>query len=100
MELFIRKPSVDLYHGIRVDKDTALEYSTDNIKQTVKDLVFHNEVTVKGDCFDGTYVTNVYLAEGDVLIFEGEERGYVKPVEGFCSVAEALDDLNSIKEMG
>ena len=100
MEVFIRRPSVDLYRGIRVTGDTAIEYSTENLKQTVKDLVFRNEVTVKGDCFDGTYVTNVYLTEGDVLIFEGEERGYVKPVEGFCSVAEALDDLANIKEMG
>jgi hypothetical protein len=100
MELFIRKPSVDLFRGIRVDKDTAIEYTGENVKQTIKDLVFRQEMTVKGECFDGSYVTNVYLSEGDVLIFESEERGYVKPVEGFCTVAEALDDLANIKEMG
>jgi hypothetical protein len=100
MEVFIRKPSVDLYRGIRVDKDTDIEYTGENVKQTVKGLVFRNEMTVKGECFDGTYVTNVYLTEGDVLIFESDERGYVKPVEGFVTVDEAIDDLSNIKEVG
>lgn len=99
MEIFIRRPSVDIFRGIRVNKDTAIEYTGENVKQTIKDLVFRQEMTVKGERFDGTYVTNVYLDEGDILIFESEERGYVKPVEGFSTVEEAMDDLAIIKEM-
>lgn len=100
MEVFIRRPSVDLFRGIRVSRETDIEYKTDNVKQTIRDLVFRNEVTVKGEGFDGNYVNNVYLSEGDVLIFESEERGYVKPLEGFVSVAEAMEDLANIKELG
>lgn len=100
MEVFVRRPSVDLFHGVRVTKDTALEYNTEHVKQSVKDLVFRNEFHAKGEGFDGLYVTNIYLSEGDILVFEGEERGYVKPVEAFCSVDDALDDLTNIKEMG
>lgn len=100
MDNFILKPNVELYRGVRVDRDTALTYETENIKQSVKDLILRTEMTVKGECFDGTYTTNVYLNEGDVLIFESEERGYVKPTVGFVSVAEALDDLANIQELG
>ena len=40
------------------------------------------------------------LEEGDVLIFEEEDRGYIKPVEHFVTIAEAIDDLTNIKDLG
>ena len=33
MEKFIIKPNIDTYHGVRVNKDTVLEYENDNIIQ-------------------------------------------------------------------
>jgi hypothetical protein len=35
-----------------------------------------------------------------VLLFEGDGRGYIKPVEGFCEIDEAIEDLVSIKDLG
>ena len=75
MQVFIRKPSVDLYPGIRVTKDTELEFKNENVKQTVKDLVLHSVTKVKGDGFKSKYDTTIQLEEGDVLIFEDEGRG-------------------------
>lgn len=100
MQVFIRKPSVDLYPGIRVDKDTVFEYKNENVKQTVKNLVFHSVTKVKGDNYKSKYDTTIQLQEGDILIFEEEGRGYIKPVEAFVEVAEAIEDLTNIKELG
>ena len=100
MELYISKPSIDLYPGVRVSKDTVLEYKNENVEQTVKDLVLHSVTRVKGDGFVSVYDTTVNLKEGDVLIYEDEGRGYIKPVEGFVTVAEAIDELANIKDMG
>ena len=100
MEVFIRRPSVDLYPGIRVDKDTVFEYKNDNVKQTVKDLVFHSVTKVKGEGFKSKYDTTIYLNEGDVLIFEEEGRGYIKPVDAFCTIEEAIEELTNIKDLG
>jgi hypothetical protein len=100
MQNFIRKPSIDLYPGIRVDKDTVLEYENENVKQSVKDLIFHSVTKVKGVGFESTYDTTIYLNEGDVLVFEEEGRGYIKPVDGFVSIAEAIEDLTNIKDLG
>ena len=97
---FIRKPSIDLYPCIRVDKDTVLEYKNDNVKQTLKDLVFHSVTKVKGDGFKSKYDTTIYLNEGDVLVFEEEGRGYIKPVEEFVSIEEAIEELTNIKDLG
>ena len=46
------------------------------------------------------YDTTIQLADGDVLIFEDEGRGYIKPVEGFVTIEEAIADLENIKDLG
>lgn len=100
MEVYIRKPSVDLYPGIRVDKDTVLEFKNESVTQTLKNLVFHSVTKVKGDGYKSKYDTTIYLNEGDILIYEEAGRGYIKPVEVFVTIAEAIEDLTNIKDLG
>ena len=97
---FIKRPSIDLYPGIRVTKETELEYKNEHVKQTVKDLVLHSVTKVKGEGFKSKYDTTIELEEGDILIFEDEGRGYLKPVEGFVTIEEAIADLENIKDLG
>lgn len=99
MQKFIRKPSIDMYAGITVDKDTVLEYKNENVEQTIKDLVFHSITKVEGDGYESTYDTTIQLNEGDVLLLEEEGRGYIKPVDIFVTVAEAVEELNCIVDI-
>ena len=100
MEVFIRKPSIDLFPGIRVAKDTVFEYKNECVDQKVENLVFRSVTKVKGENYESTYDTTINLKEGDILIFEEEGRGYIKPVEEFVTIADALDDLTNIKDLG
>lgn len=100
MQNFTRKPALDLYPGIRVDKDTTLEYQNDHVKQELKELVFRSTTTVKGDGYESTYYTTIQLNEGDILIFDGDRRGYIKPVEQMVTIAEAIDDYTNIQGLG
>lgn len=100
MTVFIRKPNIDLYGGIKVDKDTTLEYKNESVEQTLKDLVLHSITRVKGEGFESVYDTTIQLNEGDVLVYEEEGRGYIKPVEEFVTIAEAIEELTYIKDMG
>lgn len=100
MQVFIQRPNLDLYPGIKVDKDTVLEYKNNNVKQTLKDLVLHSVTKVTGDGYKSKYDTTIQLKEGDVLVFEEEGRGYIKPVEAFVTIAEAIEDLTNIKDLG
>ena len=61
MEKFIIKPSIDMYAGIRVDKENKLEYKNDNVKQTLENLVFKSKTTVKGDGYKSVYNTTINL---------------------------------------
>lgn len=95
----IRKPNIDMQVGIKVYKDTELTYESDYVKQEIKDLVLHSVTTVKGDNFKSTYDTRIELKEGDVLVFEEDSRGYIKPVEEFMTITEAIEELNNIKDL-
>lgn len=96
----IRKPNIELYPGIRVDKDTVLEYKNEHCEQTLKDLVLHSVTKVKGENFESVYDTTIHLQEGDILVYEEEGRGYIKPVEDFVTIEEAIADLENIKDLG
>lgn len=100
MQVFIRKPSVDLYPGVRVDKDTVLEFKSETVSQTVEDLELHSTTIVKGEGYESVMRTVIQLQEGDILVYEAEGRGYIKPVEPFVTVAEAIEELSCIKDLG
>lgn len=100
MQVFIRKPSIDLYPGIKVDKDTVFEYKNESVEQTLKDLTFRSITKVKGESFESVYDTIIHLKEGDILVYEEEGRGYIKPVEEFVTIDEAISDLANIKDLG
>ena len=96
---FIRKPSIDMYAGIKVTKETEFTYQNENVNQTLKDLVFHSVTKVKGENFESTYDTTIQLSEGDVLVFGEEGRGYIKPVEEMMTIPEAVEELSCIKDV-
>lgn len=100
MQVFMKKPSIDLFCGIRVTKETELEYKNDCVKQTIKDLQMRSVTKVTGEGYKSKYDTTIQLEEGDVLIFEEEGRGYIKPVEDFVTIEEAIEDLMNIKGIG
>lgn len=97
MQMFIRRPSIDQYPGVRVDKDTVLEYKTENVSQSIKDLEMHSTVIMKGEGYESVLRTVIQLQEGDILIFEDEGRGYIKPVDGFVTIEEAIEELSCVK---
>ena len=100
MQVFIRKPSIDLYPGVKVDKSTVLDYKNENVEQHLEELVFHSKTKVKGEGYESVYDTTIWLKEGDVLVFEEEGRGYIMPVDSFVTIQEAIDDFTNIKEVG
>lgn len=100
MQKFIRRPNIELLTGIRVSKDTDLKFENESVKQTIKDLELHSVSTIEGEGYKSVCETTIYLEEGDVLLFEEDGRGYIKPVESFVPITEAIDDLTNIKDLG
>ena len=101
-EIFVRQPSVELHRGIRVKKETEITYESENVKQTVKDLVLDIETKESGvaglNSFESENRIKIRLNEGDVLLFE-EKRGFYLPASTFCTPAQAAEDLFSLKDV-
>ena len=100
MEVFIMRPSIDRYPGVKVTKDTVLEFSNEKVEQKLENLVFHSVIKVKGENYESVYDTTIHLKEGDILVYEEEGRGYIKPVEPLVTIVEAIEDLTNIKDLG
>lgn len=100
MQVFIKRPDIDRYTGIKVTKETVLEYENKNVRQSLKDLVLRTIAWVKGENYESVSETTIYLEEGNVLIFEDGGRGYILPVEPFVTIEEAIDELECIKDLG
>jgi hypothetical protein len=94
----IRQPNIDMVAGIKVDKGTDISYENEGVKQTIKDLVLHSTMTIKGENYESINDTTIHLEEGDVLVFEEGGRGYIKPVETFMAVDEAIEELKCVLE--
>lgn len=95
----IRKPNVDMFAGIRVTKDTKLEFKNEYVEQTLENLVLHTISKSKNDDFESVYDIKAYLKDGDILVFEEEMRGYIKPVEEVMTIPEAIKELECIKDL-
>lgn len=95
----IKKPDITMYPAIRVNKDTKFEYENEHVKQTLKNLRFHSITTIKGDNYKSVYNTTINLKEGDILVYEEENRGYIKPVEEMQTVKEVVKELEYIEEV-
>lgn len=100
MKNYIRRPDINLHPGIRVDKDTVLEYKNENVEQKLENLVLHSMTKVSGENYESVYDTTINLKEGDILLYEDEGRGYIMPVESFVTIEEAIEDLTNIKDLG
>jgi predicted ABC-class ATPase len=82
--------------GIKVTKDTDISFENDIVKQSIKDLVYHGITKIKGDNFEGKNEITVTLNEGDIVVYDGEERGYIVPAQRFMTVDEAIDELKCV----
>lgn len=92
----IRQPNINMVAGIKATKDTDISFENDTVKQSIKNLVYSATTKIKGDNFEGKNEITVNLKEGDVVIYDGEERGYIVPAQRFMTVDEAIKELECV----
>lgn len=97
MRKFIYRPDITLLDGVKVDKDTKLEFENEFIKQTIENLVLKTNKKEKTDKYESEFNLTIKLDEGEILLFE-EERGYFLPSLPMTTVKDGIEDLEAIKE--
>ncbi len=106
VERYIIAPQTRLYLGVKVTKDIEIvdeektEYGI--IHQTIKDLVLTTTIKRKSNAYgietEENSTLTQKLQEGTVLVWL-EGRGYVIPEMRVCTVDEAINDLQVLKEI-
>lgn len=97
-KMFILKPSLDLFEGIKVYKNTKLEFENENVKQEVSDLKFTCEFREKGSNYKSVTQLVIELNEGDILQYD-EERGYFLPRFPLYDINDAINDYKTLKDV-
>lgn len=92
-------PDMELYQAIVVTKNTKIEYKNDNVEQSLNDLIYKCKTTLKKENYTSTYSTTIHLKEGDIIIYESKERGYIVPVEKFMKVEDIIKEIEPLKEV-
>ena len=97
MRKFIMKPDITFYEGIKIDKETKLEFENEYVKQSINNLVLKTNKKEKTDKYESVFDLTINLDEGEILLFE-EKRGYFLPSLPMSTVKDAIEDLEAIKE--
>lgn len=97
MRKFIMKPDITFYEGIKIDKETKLEFENEYVKQSINNLVLKTNKKEKTDKYESVFDLTINLDDGEILLFE-EERGYFLPSLPMSTVKDAIEDLEAIKE--
>lgn len=97
MRKFIFKPDITFYEGIKIDKETKLEFENEYVKQSINNLVLKTFKKEKTDKYESEFNLTINLDNGEILLFE-EERGYFLPSLPMSTVKDAIEDLEAIKD--
>lgn len=96
MNYYVLRPDLTPYEGIIVTKDTKLEFKNENVEQKLENLelvIIRNE---KEEKYDVESKMTLHLEEGEVLLFENENRGYFLPAQPIGTVETAINDLRGL----
>lgn len=98
-KVYVIRPNTDCYYGIKVDKNTKVEFENKFVKQKIENLVLKSEHIVENEQFKSVTNLEVKLEEGDILLLEEENRGYFMPRDILIgTVDEAIEDYKFLKE--
>lgn len=93
MNYYVVRPDLTPYEGVKVDKNTDLVFENERVKQSVKDLKLTSEYIFKNEKFSSITKTIINLDEGEILLFENEDRGYFLPKDTpICTIETAIED--------
>ena len=102
MEKFIIQPSIKVFVGLTVKRDSVIDFKNDVVEQSLKDLVLTTKINKESD-YNGLKtneesIIKTELKEGVRLIMS-EEEGYIISPYKMATIDEAVKQLKEIQEI-
>lgn len=97
MNYYVMRPDLTPYEGIKVNKNTKIEYENERVKQSISNLKLHSEYVITTEKYTSTNILDVVLEDGEILLFENENRGYFLPRDvSICKIQDAIGDYEAL----
>lgn len=99
-EMFVIMPDCkDTFEGIRVTKDTKIEFKNRKVEQKIENLKLYSKTTIIGENFKSITDLEMDLQDGEILLLEQENRGYFLARNLMIgTVDQAIEEYEFIKE--
>ena len=96
MNYYVLRPDLTPYEGIVVSKDTKLEFKNENVEQKLSSLKLVTKTKVDNEKYFVESKMTLNLEEGEVLLFERENRGYFLPAQPIGTIETAIKDYRGL----
>lgn len=98
MNYYVLRPDLTPYDGMIVTKDSKLTFKNKNVKQKLENLKLTTTKKIKEEKFISESKLTLFLEEGDVLLFEKEDRGWFLPAQSIGTIETAINDYKGLAE--
>lgn len=96
MKYYVLRPDLTPYEGVVVSKDTKLEFKNENVEQKLDNLKLVTKTKVDNEKYFVESKMTLNLEEGEVLLFERENRGYFLPAQPIGTIETAIKDYRGL----
>lgn len=97
MKYYVMSPDLTPYEGVKITKETELTFENEKVKQSVKDLKLISEYKLVFPKYTTYNRLEMNLEEGEILLFEGENRGYFLPSDIIpCTIEGAIEQYEAL----
>lgn len=96
MNYYVLRPDLTPYEGVKVEKDTKLEFKNENVEQKLENLKLVTKTKVDNEKYFVESKMTLNLEEGEVLLFERENRGYFLPAQAIGTIETAIKDYRGL----
>lgn len=96
MNYYVLRPDLTPYEGVVVSKDTKLEFKNENVEQKLENLKLVTKTKVDNEKYFVESKMTLNLEEGEVLLFEKENRGYFLPAQPIGTIETAIKDYRGL----
>ena len=98
MKYYVLRPDLTPYEGMVVNKDSKFDYKNEKVEQKLENLKLTTKQEIVTDKYTTKSELTINLEEGEILLFEGENRGWFLPAQPIGTIETAINDYKGLAE--
>lgn len=98
MNYYVLRPDLTPYEGMVVNKKSKLKFKNDKVEQKLENLRLTTKQVIETEKYTTKSELVINLEEGEILLFENENRGWFLPAQSIGTIETAIKDYQSLAD--